>query len=97
MKQAKININNGQVSEFCRKWGIVELSLFGSILRDDFGPESDVDVLVRFSPESRLGLMDLARMEAEDPDVAAALHKLIIRMLSERVSHLMGTVEALQH
>ena len=36
------------VADFCRRWKIVELSLFGSVLRDDFGPDSDVDVLVEF-------------------------------------------------
>jgi len=44
------------VREFCRRHRIRKLSLFGSILRDDFGPESDVDVLVEFEPGARTGL-----------------------------------------
>ena len=43
----------------------MELALFGSVLRDDFGPESDIDVLVRFSPTATPTLLDLERMEDE--------------------------------
>lgn len=39
-----------QIKDFCRKYGVEEFSLFGSILRDDFGPESDVDVMLAFRP-----------------------------------------------
>ena len=53
------------VEAFCRRWKITELSLFGSVLRDDFRPDSDVDVLVCFAPESRWSLLDLARMQRE--------------------------------
>ncbi|HUR81156.1 MAG TPA: nucleotidyltransferase domain-containing protein, partial [Thermoanaerobaculia bacterium] len=41
-----------KLREFCRRWQITEFALFGSVLRDDFGPESDVDVLVRFAPDA---------------------------------------------
>jgi uncharacterized protein len=54
-----------QIEAFCRRWNLVEFSLFGSVLRDDFGPESDVDVLVRFDPSARPTLLTLARMERE--------------------------------
>src|SRR2546421_6968407 len=47
---ARIDVPLGRIAEFCRKWGVVEFSLFGSVLRDDFGPESDVGVLVTFAP-----------------------------------------------
>ncbi len=50
---------------FCRRWKITALSLFGSVLRDDFRPDSDVDVLVSFDPESRWSLLDLARIQRE--------------------------------
>lgn len=43
-----ISFDQSAVAEFCRRWKVVELSLFGSVLREDFGPESDVDVLVVF-------------------------------------------------
>ena len=54
-----------EISEFCRRWRISELALFGSVLRSDFGPESDLDVLVTFSPEANWGLLDLYQMEQE--------------------------------
>jgi uncharacterized protein len=50
MRLASLDIPMDQVVAFCRKWAVAELSVFGSILRDDFGPESDVDVLVSFAP-----------------------------------------------
>jgi predicted nucleotidyltransferase len=53
------------VAAFCRKWQIRELSLFGSALRDDFGPDSDLDFLVSFEPESRWDLFDLVEMREE--------------------------------
>ena len=43
-----IDVPHDKIAEFCRKWGIRKLSFFGSVVRDDFGPESDVDVLVEF-------------------------------------------------
>ena len=47
---ARIPLPNEQLAAFCERWNIVELALFGSVLRDDFGPDSDIDVLVRFRP-----------------------------------------------
>ena len=60
-----INVDRRKLAEFCRKWRIVELALFGSVLRDDFRPESDVDVLVSFAPDARWTLLDLAGMQEE--------------------------------
>jgi uncharacterized protein len=60
-----IEIPRKEIAEFCRKWRIEELSIFGSALREDFSPDSDVDVLVRFSPEARWNLFDLMHMEEE--------------------------------
>ena len=54
-----------KISEFCRRNHIRRLALFGSVLRDDFGPDSDVDVLVEFEPGTRVGLLRLAGMEIE--------------------------------
>jgi uncharacterized protein len=47
-RELAIPIPHEQIADFCRKWGIRKLSFFGSVVRDDFGPESDVDVLVEF-------------------------------------------------
>lgn len=60
-----IDIDRAKIAEFCRKWRITEFSLFGSVLRDDFRPDSDVDVLVVFAPEARIGLFELHHMEEE--------------------------------
>jgi len=51
-----IKIPHEPIAEFCRRHGVKRLSLFGSILRDDFGPDSDIDVLVEFQPGTRVGL-----------------------------------------
>lgn len=56
MGSARIAIPQEQVSDFCRRHHIRKLSLFGSVLRDDFRPDSDVDVLVEFEPECTPGL-----------------------------------------
>lgn len=53
------------IAEFCQRNRIRRLSLFGSVLRDDFGPDSDIDVLVEFDPEARVGLITFAGMEIE--------------------------------
>lgn len=54
-----------QIAAFCRKWKIAEFSLFGSVLREDFGPESDVDVLVNFAPDAAWSLFDWVDMVEE--------------------------------
>jgi len=61
----RIPIDRGRIAEFCRRWSITELSLFGSVLRDDFRPDSDVDVLVNFHPDAHWTLLDLAEMGEE--------------------------------
>jgi len=53
------------LAEFCKAHGVHRLALFGSALREDFGPESDVDILVEFDPGVAPGLMSLAEMELE--------------------------------
>ncbi|MBM4043470.1 MAG: nucleotidyltransferase, partial [Planctomycetes bacterium] len=50
MAAPRINLPTDKIEAFCRKWRIAEVSLFGSVLRDDFRPDSDVDVLVAFEP-----------------------------------------------
>ncbi len=61
----KIHIPKEKVAEFCRRHHIRRLALFGSALRDDFGPESDIDLLVEFEPAHVPGLFGMARMERE--------------------------------
>jgi len=62
---AKIQISKGLLDDFCRRRRIRKLSLFGSVLRDDFGPQSDVDVLVEFEPGATVGYFELADAESE--------------------------------
>lgn len=58
-------ISEQEISQFCQRWQIKELALFGSILRPDFRPESDVDVLIDFQPETSWSLFDLVDMHEE--------------------------------
>jgi predicted nucleotidyltransferase len=62
---AQIPIPQDRIAEFCRKWQVRELSLFGSILRDDFREDSDVDVLVALAPGRRVPLEQWLAMEDE--------------------------------
>ncbi|MEW6073714.1 MAG: nucleotidyltransferase family protein [Planctomycetota bacterium] len=64
-----IEIPKEMLADLCRRHRIRRLALFGSILRDDFGPESDVDVLVEFEPQARVGLIRLAGIELELSDL----------------------------
>jgi predicted nucleotidyltransferase len=65
MNQPHIDIPKEAIAGFCRRSRIRRLALFGSVLRDDFGPDSDVDVLVEFDPAARVGLLRLAGLEIE--------------------------------
>lgn len=53
------------MAEFCKRWKVTELAFFGSVLRDDFHPDSDIDLLVSFHPRARISLFDLVRMQNE--------------------------------
>lgn len=65
MIQTKIEIPMDKVEAFCKKWKITEFSLFGSVLRDDFRPDSDVDVLVSFEENAGWDLMNWVDMIEE--------------------------------
>ncbi len=65
MKRQNVQIRKEEIASFCRRNHVSKLSLFGSVLRDDFRPTSDVDVLVEFEPGHVPGLFGLARMERE--------------------------------
>lgn len=65
MPKTKIRIPRKKIAEFCQQWGVVELSLFGSVLRDDFRPNSDVDILVTFAREAQISLFDLVQMKLD--------------------------------
>jgi hypothetical protein len=65
MNRHSIEIPKEKIAQFCRRHHIVKLALFGSVLRDDFGPDSDVDVLVEFEPGHTVGLLRMAGLEME--------------------------------
>ena len=64
-----ISTSKSKLAAFCREHGIKWLAIFGSALREDFGPESDIDVLVQFEPERIPGLLGVAGMEMELSDL----------------------------
>jgi predicted nucleotidyltransferase len=64
-----IDIPEERIAEFCGRHRIRRLAFFGSILRDDFRPDSDIDVLVEFEPGHRVGLLRLTAMELELSDL----------------------------
>lgn len=65
MGKVRIDIPKEEIAMFCKKWEIREFALFGSVLRDDFRSNSDIDVLVTFSEEAKHTLFDLVHMENE--------------------------------
>ena len=65
MNKYRITIPRKKIAEFCRRRQVVEFSLFGSVLREDFRPDSDVDVLVTFAPDAQVSLFDLVDMKIE--------------------------------
>lgn len=58
-------VSKRAVARFCRQWKVAELAFFGSVLREDFRPDSDVDVLVAFLPGATWSLFDLVNMQSE--------------------------------
>ena len=65
MSKIHINLPTEKIAEFCKKWKIKEFALFGSVLREDFKPDSDIDVLVTFSEDAKHTLFDVVHMEEE--------------------------------
>lgn len=79
-----IDIPREKVAEFCRKWKIVELSLFGSVLREDFRRDSDLDLLATFSTDADWSLLDHVRMEQEASALFGRKIDLVNRKAIER-------------
>ena len=82
--RASLPLSREQIEAFCEKWGIVELGLFGSAVRGELRPDSDIDVLVSFEPESRLSLLDVAHIENELADLVGRRVDLVERSAVER-------------
>jgi predicted nucleotidyltransferase len=62
---ARIDIDKQAIADFCHRWHVTELALFGSVLREDFSPDSDVDVLVTFEEGADVGLLGFSKMRRE--------------------------------
>ncbi|MEJ5241598.1 MAG: nucleotidyltransferase family protein [Anaerolineales bacterium] len=67
--RAKIEIPKEELAELCRRYQVQRLALFGSVLRDNFRVDSDVDVLVSFLPNARIGFLTLSRLQRELADL----------------------------
>jgi predicted nucleotidyltransferase len=65
MSQQHIMVPKDAIEKFCQRWQIAEFALFGSVLREDFRPDSDIDVLVTFAQAARWSLFDLVTMQDE--------------------------------
>ena len=60
-----LDVPKEKIADFCKGWKITEFALFGSVLREDFSPESDIDVLVTFAPNAPWSLLDHVDMQDE--------------------------------
>ena len=80
-KRPQFKIDKETIEEFCKKHGIRKLSVFGSFLRKDFGPDSDLDMLVEFEPKQKVGFLKLAGMERELSEILN--HKVDLRTPAE--------------
>jgi len=81
---AHISLNQAQIAEFCQRWKITEFALFGSVLREDFGPNSDVDILVTFAPDADWSLFDHIEMQEELSGLLGRRVDLVSRRAIER-------------
>ena len=61
----KINVSKAKIGEFCKRWNIAGFAVFGSALRAEFRPDSDVDVLVSLAPQAHVTLFDMVHMQDE--------------------------------
>ena len=63
--RTRMNVSEKELADFCQRWKITELSVFGSVLRDDFGPHSDIDLLVKYEPEAQWSIFDHIGIETK--------------------------------
>jgi predicted nucleotidyltransferase len=84
MPHIAIDYDKEKLRDFCRKWKITEFSFFGSVVRDDFRPESDVDVLVTFEEGAPWSLFSMVHMEDELVEIFGRPVDLLTRRSIER-------------
>jgi len=98
--EEKLRVSKETIAEFSRKWKITEFALFGSVLREDFRPDSDVDVLVTFSSDSDWGVEHLLDMKEELEALFGRAVDLVEKRLVEesrnyiRRKHILSHMEA---
>ena len=85
MPTLAIEIDKARLRDFCQRWKITEFALFGSVVRpEEFGPDSDVDVLVRFAPDAGWGLFEFVRAQDELVDIFGRPVDLVEREAVEK-------------
>lgn len=67
--RAGLEINDGKLAAICRRSGVVRLWLFGSVLREDFGAHSDIDLLYELAPDAQVGLVEIEALRADLTDL----------------------------
>lgn len=96
MVATRIDLPMEAIAEFCRRWRIRELAVFGSVLRDDFRPDSDIDVLVTFAPDAPWSLIDHVSMQEELAEILHRRVDLVTRGGLERSENVYRRREILQ-
>jgi hypothetical protein len=82
-----LKLDRPEIADFCRRWKVRELAVFGSALREDFRADSDVDLLVTFAPDATWGLLDQVTMEDELATILGRPVDLVSRHAVERSSN----------
>jgi predicted nucleotidyltransferase len=99
--KSRLGVEDTALAEFCRKWKVSELSLFGSALREDFRPESDIDLLVVFEEGASWRFRDFLRMEDELEELLRRPVDLVERRLVDesenyiRRKHILSSLQLL--
>ena len=97
MSKLAIPLPMDEIRTFCRKWKVARLEVFGSILRDDFRPDSDVDFLVTWEPDARWSLFDHMEMEEELAAVVGREVDLVSRKAVEESRNWIRREDTLRH
>ncbi|MGD1909072.1 MAG: nucleotidyltransferase family protein [Leptolyngbyaceae cyanobacterium] len=75
----RLGLSPEQISNFCQRWQIVEVALFGSVLRSDFRSDSDIDLLISYAPEARKGLVTKAQIKHELEDLCGREVDVVVK------------------
>ena len=92
----QIDVPQEKLADFCQRWQVTELALFGSVLRADFRPDSDVDVLIRFDAQAHHTLFDMVRMREELKAILGREVDLVSRRATERSRNYLRRREILE-